>query len=170
MMIDENSTPEQIAVYKAKLEQNLTPSAQQLDAVSREKILERAAAEGWTPAQADALDQLAKQPLFQAVADGVPGAEALEQAYKAARRELTIAYFDHALQSGKNRYTAFLTVIDLEKQLAERRGGPAPAYPDPVLLEACRAVEAAAQNGASSNDQIATGFAVIRDLMEKSVN
>ena len=169
-MINEYSTREEIAAYKAELERDIAAPAHRLDVVSREKILERAATDGWTPAQADALDQLAKEPLFQAVADGVPGAEALEQAYKAARRELTVKYFDNALESGKNRYTAFLTVIDLEKQLAERRGGPAPAYPDPVLLEACRAVEAAAQNGASSNDQIATGFGVIRDLMEKDVN
>lgn len=166
-MIDENSTPEEIAAWKAQVEREAGPAARELNETVREQILAMAAAEGWSESQADWLDKLAKQPLFQMVADGVPGSEALEKAYGLARRKLTVGYFDHALDEGKNRYTAFLTVIDLEKQIVERRGAPPPDYPDAILLEACRAVDAAAEGGSSSEEQIATGFAVIRELMEK---
>lgn len=166
-MIDENSTPEEIAAWKAKVEEEAAPAARALSETARAQILAMAEAEGWSDSQADWLDKLAKQPLFQMIADGVPGSEALEKAYAIARRKLTIGYFDHALDEGKNRYTAFLTVIDLEKQITERRGAPAPDYPDAILLEACRAVEAAAERGASSEEQIDIGFAVIRQLMEQ---
>jgi hypothetical protein len=169
-MINNDTMPEDLAALTAQLERETAPAARELDAVSREKILDRASVEGWTPAQADWLDRFAKQPLFQAIADGTPGMEALEQAYALARRRLTTSYFEHALDSGKDRTTAFLTVIDLERQLAVRRGAPEPHYPDPVLLDACRAVEAAAQEGASDEDQIAAGFAVIRRLMEDRLN
>lgn len=169
-MTDNTITLDQAAALKAKLEQEAAPAAHELDRISREKILGRASVEGWTPAQAEWLDRLAKQPLFQAIADGTPGTEALEQAYGVARRKLTTSYFEHALDSGKDHYTAFLTVIDLERQLAVRRGVPAPDYPDPVLLEACRAVVAASEAGASDEEQIAAGFAVIRQLMENGLN
>ena len=169
-MINDKSSPEEIAAYKAELARDLPPAAAELDASSRKKILERAEAEGWSKSQADWLDKLAKQPLFQAVADGVPGTEALEQAYAIARRKLAAGYFDNAIGEGKNRYTAFLTVIDLEKQVAERRGDAAPDYPDPILLEACRAVEAAAEKGLSTEDQIATGYGVIRELSERGLS
>lgn len=165
-MIDQNSTPEEIEAYKAEL----TSAAEQLEATTREHILARAAAEGWSPSQATWLDIIAKQPLLQAVADGTPLLTALEQAYADARRTLTTGYFNNALDEGKNRYTAFLTVIDLEKQLAERRGETPPAYPEDILLEACRAVEDAATRGLSSEDQIATGFAVIRELSAGAMN
>ena len=36
------------------------------------------------------------------------------------------AVLEMILDEGKNRYTAFLTVIDLEKQVAERRGDAPP--------------------------------------------
>lgn len=169
-MIDKNITVEEIATLKAKIEQESAPAAKDLDAISREKIFSRAAVEGWTPAQAEWLDRLAKQPLFQAVADGVPGNEALEQAYQIARRKLTTSYFEHALDTGKDRTTAFLTVIDLERQLAERRGEVALQYSDEMLLEACHAVTVAAQRDASAEEQIETGFAVIRKMVEKSLN
>ncbi|MEN5084701.1 hypothetical protein ABE438_19630 [Bosea sp. TWI1241] len=169
-MIDENSTPEEIAAYKAKLERELDPVAKELDASSRKQILAAAKAEGWSDSQADWLDKLAKQPLFQAVADGVPGEEALQQAYGIARRKLAAGYFDNALDEGKNLYTAFLTVVDLEKQIAERRGDTPPDYPDAILFEACRAVERAAAEGLSTEDQIATGFGMIRELSARGTN
>lgn len=165
-MIDQNSTPAEIEAYKTEL----MSAVEKLDANSREHILARAVAEGWSPSQAKWLDVIAKQPLFQAVADGTPVLEALEQAYGEARRTLTTGYFNNALDEGKSRFTAFLTVIDLEKQLAGRRGEAPPAYPDNILLEACRAVEAAAERGLSSDDQIAAGFAVVRELSAKAMN
>lgn len=165
-MIDQNSTPEEIEAYEAEL----TSVVEKQAPSARRHILARALAEGWAPSQAKWLDAIAKQPLFEAVADGVPILEALEQAYGEARRTLTAGYFDSALDKGKNRFAAFLTVIDLEKQLAKRRGEAAPAYPDDVLLKACRAVEAAAEHGLSSDDQIAAGFAVIRELSAKAMN
>jgi hypothetical protein len=163
-MIDQNSTAEEIDAYKAEV----TSAAETLDAKTRENILARAAAEGWSASQARWLDIIAKQPLFQAVVDGTPVVEALEQAYGEARRTLTVGYFNNALDEGKDRYTAFLTVIDLEKQLAERRGEAPPSYPQVVLLEACRAAEAAAQRGLASEEQIVAGFAVIQELSKQA--
>ncbi|MGO4741528.1 hypothetical protein AB4099_33795 [Bosea sp. 2KB_26] len=163
-------TPAEMEKLKTKLRTEIEPAAKELDDTSREQILARAEIEGWSKSQADWLNKLAKEPLFQAVADGVPGAEALEQAYQQAKRQLTVGYFDNALAEGKNRYTAFLTVIDLEKQIAERRNEAAPDYPDAVLMAACRSVEAAAANGASSEEQIEAGYASIRSLSAPAVN
>src|ERR1700761_883948 len=112
-MIDQNSTPEEIEAFKIEL----TAAAETIDRRARELILARAATEGWSDSQAQWLDRLSKQPLFQAIADGTPIDEAMERAYGEARRVLTAGYFDNVLNEGENRYTAFLTVIDLEKQL-----------------------------------------------------
>ncbi len=165
-MIDQNSTNEEIEAYKAEL----TSAAENLEVTAREAILTRAKAEGWSESQMKWLDVIAKEPLFHAVLDGTPFGEALENAYGIARRTLTTGYFDNALKEGKDRYTAFLTVIDLEKQLAVRRGEAPPAYADSILIEACRAVEAAAQQGLSSDQQVATGFAVIRERSARAQN
>lgn len=162
-MIDHSNTPRDSGDNEQAVSE-LVSAAEKLEGVTRERILERAKAEGWSDSQMMWIDAIAKEPLFQAVADGAPVGEALENAYGIARRTLTAGYFDNALKEGKDRYTAFLTVIDLEKQLAGRRGEAPPSYPDNILIEACRAVEAAAQQGLPSDEQIAIGFAVIREL------
>lgn len=171
-MANRSDTPNtaEMEQLKTKLRSAIEPAAKELDDTSREQILARAEIEGWSKSQADWLNKLAKEPLFQAVADGLPGAEALEQAYQLAKRQLTVGYFDNALAEGKNRYTAFLTVIDLEKQIAERRGEEAPSYPDEILMAACRSVEQAASGGASSEEQIEAGYATIRGLSSPAVN
>ena len=166
-MIDKLSVPDDLSASAAPAEPDTATVARDLSETAREQILAMAQIEGWSDSQADWLDTLAKQPLFQMVADGVPGSAALEKAFAIARRQLTVGYFDHALDEGRSRDTAFLTVIDLEKQVTERRGAPAPDYPDAILMEACRAVEAAADAGAASENQIAAGFAVIRTLMDQ---
>lgn len=160
-MSEANMSPERIAAQNAEEAARLTENLRELDAVSRQKILEAAAAEGWSDSQAHWLDILAKQTLFQEIVDGKPTIEALNDAYATARRKLTVGYFENALNEGKNRITAFLTVIDLERQIAERRGDTPPDYPDPVLIAACEVVEAAAAQGLSSEQQIAAGFAEI---------
>lgn len=167
-MSNEN-TPD-LNELKAQLEREIPPAAADLANAAQEKILARAEAEGWSASQAEWLVKLSLGPLFQAVADGMGGTEALEQAYGAARRQLAVGYFNNVLSEGKDRYTAFLTVIDLEKQIAARRGAAVPDYPDAVMLPACQAVEAAAENGASSEEQIAAGYATIRELSEAPVN
>lgn len=150
----------------ARAEREIPPAVAELLQAADEQILARAKAEGWSVSQAEWIARLAHDPLIRAVADDRPGMEALEEAYGIARRKLAEGYFTHALAEGKSRYAAFLTVIDLERQVAERRGAAAPDYPDPVLLAACRAVEAAAAEEATPEEQIATGYAAIRQAAE----
>lgn len=169
-MSDKNPTAEELAEAKSEVETKLAPEVEKLSALAHEKIIRRALSEGWSQSQAEWIDRLAQEPFIQAAIDGAPGVEALESAYDSARRQLTVGYFDHALEQGKNLYTAFLTIIDLEKQLAERRGEVPPDYPDSILMQACDAVELAAKQGLSSEDQIGAGFAVIRELAGKGLN
>jgi hypothetical protein len=160
----------ELSALAEELSAEITPAARELAHAAGEKVMARAVAEGWSKSQAEWLVKLALEPLFQAVAKGVSGPDALEEAYRTARRGLAVGYFDNVLSEGKNRYTAFLTVVDLEKQIAERRGEPPADYPDAVLLEACRAVEAAAASGATSDEQIATGYDVIRKMLEQAAH
>jgi hypothetical protein len=169
-MAENDVTPAELADWKAKFEAETIPVVEGLDADAREQILARAKADGWSDSQADWLDKLAKQPFLQMVADGKPGVEALIEAYRIAGRQLMIGYYNNALEHDKNRYTAFLTVIDLEKQMAERRGAEAPHYPDDILLTACRAAEAAGVAGESSEVQVEAGFAVINSQLGKPQN
>ncbi|MGU3496943.1 hypothetical protein ACLBXM_23110 [Xanthobacteraceae bacterium A53D] len=164
-MSDDKKSPEQ-----EQAEQELAPALEKLAGRTRELILERAKVEGWSPSQADWLDKLAKQPLLEAVTNGTPLAEALEASYGEARRRLTVGYYNNALDEGKNIYTAFMTVIDLERQLAERRGEEPAAYPDAILMQACEAAEQASEKGLDAEDQIGAGFAVIRALSQRELN
>jgi hypothetical protein len=162
-MSNQNFTVKDLPALAARLAEEITPASLELDKASREAILSRAQAEGWPKEQAIWLDRLAKQPLFQAVADGVPGPEALDKAYSAALRELTSYYFDAAIEEGKNPIAAFLTVVNLEKALAERRGETL-EYPERILMLACKGVTEAAEQGLSSKEQIDVGYAIIRRL------
>lgn len=165
-MNKESTSPESIAASTAQMTTELTEATRRLNDLSRERIMEIARLEGWSDSQAEWLDVLAKEKLFEDVLAGAPSEQALTDAYRLARRRLTLGYFENALNEGKNRITAFLTVIDLERQLAERRGDVAPQYPDEVLMAACGAVEATAAAGKSNDEQIAAGFAVIRARLE----
>jgi hypothetical protein len=156
----------ELKTVEKRLENEVTPAAVELDEASREQILKRAVANGWPMEQAIWIDRLAKQPLFQAVADGVPGPEALDKAYQHALLELATYYFDAAIDQGKSRMAAFLTIVAMAKSLAERRGETLD-YPDAVLMPACEGVEEAARQGLPSKDQIVTGYAIIRKLTER---
>jgi hypothetical protein len=145
----------------------VTSAAADLAEMGRDRILARARFEGWSIPQADWLARLALEPLFEAVANDVPGPDALDEAYRIACRKLAVAYFNNALNEGKDRRAAFLTVVDLHRQVAEQRDAAPVDYPDEILIVACRAVEAAHATGASSADQVAAGYAVIRQLLEK---
>jgi hypothetical protein len=162
-MSKEHFTAKDLPALRARLEAEITPAAIELDEAARERILQRAQAEGWPKEQAVWIDRLAKQRLFQAVANGVPGPEALDKAYEAALQELTSYYFDAALDEGKSRMAAFLIVVNLEKALAERRGETL-EYPDRILMAACEGVMEAAAEGLPSTEQIAIGYAIIRKL------
>lgn len=161
-MSEVSMSPESIAAGNAQEMTELAEASRRLNELSRAHILEQAKLEGWSESQAEWLDVLAKEQLFDEVVAGKPAAEALVDAYQLARRRLTVGYFENALNEGKNRIAAFLTVIDLDRQLAERRGEVPADYSDEVLMAACEAVEAAAAAGQPSDEQIAVGFAVIR--------
>jgi hypothetical protein len=136
-----------------------TPSAE-------EQLAARAQADGWTPPQAAALAKLGVAGMAgKSIATGTP---AFDEAYRQGRRAVTVLYFDNALQSGQSRLVAFLTVIDLEKQLAERRGESAPQYADDWLKAAYAELAQAAARGASSAEQIEIGFAALRAQQNKA--
>jgi hypothetical protein len=122
----------------------------------------RAQADGWTASQAEWIGKLG-MAAAGASQSGAPS-DAFEETYKLGRKALTVAYFDNALKEGKTRLVAFLTVIDLEKQLAERRGGPAPAYQDDWLKAAYVELARAAERNASSSEQLDIAFEMLRTL------
>ncbi len=125
----------------------------------------RAKADGWSDSQAGWIGKLgvAAMPDPSATSQA-----ALDAAYAAGRQALSVAYFDNALSKGKTRLVAFLTVIDLEKQVTVRAHLPAPDYPDNALQTAYTAVDAAFRQGLSSKDQVAAGFEALRLLAAKA--
>ncbi len=155
---------------RAAMAAELARAVEKFDAGARGKLLARAAAEGWSPAQAEWIDVVSRASLLQAVAAGTPHEEALDGAYRSGRRQLTIGYFDGAIERGENRMKAFLALVELEKQLAIRRGEPPPSYPDDIVAEACRAIAQAAEDGLSSDDQFDLGFYVIRRRVGESTS
>ncbi len=159
------SSPD-FAATKARMEREIAPAAARLDAVSRARIVSRAEAEGWPPEQALWIDRLAKQDLFQAVADGVAGDRALEQAYRSAVRRLTVMYYESWMEEGHSRMAAFLMLLNLERGLFENRGEAYVAQPDAIRMAACEAVEDAAGRGLGAAEQIDVGYAVIRKLSQ----
>lgn len=129
-----------------------------------DQLVARAEADGWSASQANWIGKLGVAR--------TPGASAtskadVDAAYTAGRQALTVAYFDNALASGKSRQVAFLTVIDLEKQVMTRAHLAPPDYSDEALQKACDAVELANRKGLSSNEQIEAGFEVLRLLAAK---
>lgn len=119
----------------------------------------RAKREGWSDSQAEWIGRLGVAAL---AGNAQPTPEQTDAAYKAAGRRLSAGYFDHAVDQGKSRLVAFLTVIDLEKQVIERAGGKPPDYSDESLRTAFRALEAAAGQNLPVEEQIATAFVVLR--------
>lgn len=119
----------------------------------------RAKREGWSDSQAEWIGRLGVAALDGATS---PAPDMIERAYKAAGRRLSAGYFNHALDEGKSRLVAFLTVIDLERQVVTRAGGKAPDYADSALQMAYRALEDAAARNLSVEDQLATAFVVLR--------
>lgn len=132
----------------------------QADAVSvQAKLVQRAKADGWSPSQADWIGKIG----LAALNGELNGSEAtFDTAYRDARRILAAGYFDNALQEGKSRLVAFLTVIDLERQVAERAGNPVPRYSEEALKIAYAILATAADRGASTADQIELAFASLR--------
>jgi hypothetical protein len=126
-------------------------------------LVARAKADGWSDSQAGWIGRLG-----EVAAQSAKGGASLDSAYQAGRLALTVGYFNDAMARDKSRLVAFLTVIDLEKQIALRRGAKAPDYPDDWLQTAYIAVAKAAQDGLSSEEQIEAGYAVLREKARKS--
>lgn len=133
--------------------------AEQPGASVDETLSRRAQGDGWSASQAEWIGKIGAAAMAK---DASTPAATLDEAYKAARRILTIGYFDNVLAQGKSRLVAFLTVVDLEKQVAQRAGGPVPDYPDASLKAAYVELAKAAERGASSAEQIEIGFAALR--------
>lgn len=125
------------------------------------KFTARALASGWSQSQADWIGRLGARELGSVAS---PSEAQMDAAYKAGERQLSAGYFNDAVAHGKSRLVAFLTVIDLEKQVIERGGGKAPDYGDDALKTAYAALEDAAARGLSVEDQIAAAFATLRRL------
>ena len=150
--------PPLIDVPVAPVVQAVVRAAQSADGLEA-TFAARAKREGWSDSQAEWIGRLGVAALDGATS---PAPEAIDRAYKAAGRRLSAGYFNHALDEGKTRLVAFLTVIDLEKQVITRAGGKAPDYADSALQAAYRALEDAAARRVSVEDQLATAFAILR--------
>ncbi|MGO4572617.1 hypothetical protein [Microvirga sp. 2TAF3] len=160
---DRDLTPAQKTTLQRAMDE-LGPRLQELRNLMHINIVNRAEREGWSKSQAEWLDSFAEVPFLEAILSNVPAPEALDNAYTQARSQLAEAYFIKALDDGKNRLTAFLTVIDLERQVVERRGEPVIDYSDAWLQRAAAAVEAAAAAGVSPHEQLVAGFATLHEL------
>lgn len=158
-------SPEERDALAQQISDEMTPVAQELAANSRPAMMRIAAQDGWSDPQAEWIWKLSLQTLMQAVVDGTPVEEAMQQAYREGRRLLTIAYFNNARDEGKRPFEAFLVVIDLERQIAERRGATPPDYPDEILKDACEHVEAAGRAGAPAEEQIEIGYRILRERL-----
>ncbi len=131
----------------------------QADTSMEAKFTERAKANGWSDSQAYWIGKLGAAVL-ETTTDRSPAA--FDVAYKEACRKLSVGYFENAINEGKSRLVAFLTVIDLEKQVAQRAGDAVPNYSEDALKAAYLALAAAAERGASNADQIEAAFASLR--------
>jgi len=131
----------------------------QADTSIEAKFAERAKASGWSDSQASWIGKLGAAAMENKT-DRSPAA--LDAAYKEAGRKLSVGYFNNAMNEGKSRLVAFLTVIDLEKQVAQRAGDAVPNYPEDALKTAYLVLAEAAERGASSDDQLEAAFASLR--------
>lgn len=131
----------------------------QADISIEAKFAERAKATGWSDSQAYWIGKLGAAAMENKT-DTSPAA--LDAAFKDACRKLSAGYFDNAISEGKSRLVAFLTVIDLEKQVAQRAGDAVPTYSEDELKTAYLALAQAAERGASTAEQIEAAFASLR--------
>lgn len=131
----------------------------QADTSMEAKFADRAKASGWSDSQASWIGKLGAA-VMETRTDRSPAA--FDAAYKEACRKLSVGYFENAISEGKSRLVAFLTVIDLEKQVAQRAGDTVPSYSEDALKTAYLALAAAAERGASAADQIEAAFASLR--------
>jgi len=160
---DRDLTPAQRATLQRAMDE-LGPRLQELRNLLHIHIVDRAEREGWSKSQAQWLDSFAEVPFLELILSNVPAREALERAYAQARSQLAEAYFVKALEDGKSRLTAFLTVIALERQIAERKGEPPVEYPDEWLQQAAESVEVAAAAGAPPQEQLVRGFETLQEI------
>ncbi len=156
-----DDTAEQL---RRKLETELPPALAEFGRQARSTITQLAGADGWSEDQAAWLAERALVTMVEDLAAGVPPEQALADGYKKACQALSREVFDGALARGAERDVAFLLLIELEKEMAARRGEAPPPYSTALQMAGCQAVASAAAEGASSADQIETGFAMMRQL------
>jgi hypothetical protein len=161
-MNDEAEVPDAV---REQFEADTLPGIINFAATALQTAQTVAEAEGWYPEEARWLAEHALQPLTEALETGVDPEAALMGALRDARLMLAIHAFDEALATGSSRDVAFLTLVETEARVARHGGGAAPAYSDALLRAACAAVATAASEGASTREQIGTGFAVMRTLV-----
>ncbi len=126
------------------------------------RLAAKAGRDGWSESQAEWIGKLGAAAHAAKPAQGQPSPEMFDELFKAGARQLTVGYFNDALNRGKTRLVAFLTVLDLESQVIGRKGGQPPEYPDDWVKAAYLKVEEAASRGADSAEQIEAGLAEIR--------
>jgi hypothetical protein len=161
-MNDEAEVPDAI---REQFEAEALPGIMSFAATALQTAQTVAEAEGWYPEEARWLAEHALQPMTEALEAGVEPEAALMGALRDARLMLAVHAFDAALATGSSRDVAFLTLVETEARVARNSGGDAPVTSDALLRAACAAVATAASEGASTREQIGSGFAVMRTLM-----
>ena len=161
-MIDGKSAPgqrdEEIA---AEIRDGLAPELVELITLYTGLVERRLADEGWQPAQLAAIAERAVARFTSDVLAGESASAATGKAIREARSAFMADLFDALIAEGRDRATAFLTLVALERENAERVGEPAVVFPQPWLDAAVAAVEAAARRGAGSVEQVALGFTAL---------
>lgn len=145
----------------AEIRGGLAPELVELISLFTGLVERRLADEGWQPAQLAAIAERAVAQFTSDVLAGRAASDATGKAIRDARGAFMADLFDTLIEEGKDRATAFLTLVALDRENAERTGEPAVAYPQPWLDAAVAAVEAAARRGAASVEQVALGFTAL---------
>lgn len=160
----ETSEAEQL---RQRLETELPPALDEFVAIARATVRQLADDDGWSEEQGAWLADKALPPMLTDLAGGADPYEALADGYRKARQDYATDRFEQALAQGQSRDVAFLTLVEIEGLLADRRGEPRTAYSEALLRAGCEAVTASAREGHSSADQITTGFAMMQSLRDE---
>lgn len=158
---------DQAEQLRRKFETELPSALAAFGEQARAAVTEAARLDGWSSDQAIWLADHALKIMVEDLAAEVPTEQAVGDGYLKACKALSLKVFEEALARGAERDVAFLLLIELEKEMAARRGEDAPAYSAALLMAACQAVASAAAEGLSHADQIETGFAMMRQLSEE---
>ena len=152
-----NSASELTAEDHRYVREEFAPVAEKLASEFFDKAVTIAKDEGWQPELAEAVGLHGSAAFVQALIDGEEPAVAIETAMKRGRREVLEGLFKSEIESGKDRRSAFLRLLEINRENAARTGEEV-QYPEAWVTAAADAVDTAAGQGGSLEDQMKAGY------------